>query len=82
MTKDSESNGSKHSPNLGGWVGLRAGLDTETIGKMFDSAGDRTPLVRSVIRHCTDRTTPAFIRHGITNQNYTRDKIMEMLAAI
>jgi hypothetical protein len=38
----------------GGWVGLRAGLDTEAIGKIFTSGGDRTPVVQSVVRHYTD----------------------------
>jgi hypothetical protein len=34
----------------GGWVGPRAGLDTEDRGKMlFASAGDRTLIVRSSI---------------------------------
>jgi len=39
---------------IGGWVGLRAGLDTEARGKSFASAGDRTLVVQSVVRHCTD----------------------------
>jgi hypothetical protein len=30
----------------GGWVGLRAGLDTEDRGKSFASSGDRTPVGR------------------------------------
>jgi hypothetical protein len=30
----------------GGWVGLRAGLDTEARGKSFAPAGDRTPIAR------------------------------------
>jgi hypothetical protein len=40
---------------IGGWVGLRAGLDTEARGNMlFASTGDRTPVVQSVVRHYTD----------------------------
>jgi hypothetical protein len=35
-------------------VGLRAGQDTEAGRKIFTSAGDRTPVVRSVIKHYTD----------------------------
>jgi hypothetical protein len=38
----------------GGWVGPRAGLDTEARGKVFTSAGDRTPVVQSVVRYYTD----------------------------
>jgi hypothetical protein len=38
---------------IGGWVGLRAGLDTGQI-KPFASTGDRTPVVQSVVRHHTD----------------------------
>jgi hypothetical protein len=30
-----------------GWVGLRAGLDTDVRGKSFVSAGNRTPIARS-----------------------------------
>jgi hypothetical protein len=31
----------------GGWVGLRAGLETEIRGKILCPAGDRTPIARS-----------------------------------
>jgi hypothetical protein len=31
----------------GGWVGPRAGLDTEATGKIFALAGNRTPIARS-----------------------------------
>jgi hypothetical protein len=31
----------------GGWVGLRAGLDTQARGKIFAPAGDRTPIAGS-----------------------------------
>jgi hypothetical protein len=41
----------------GGWVGLRAGLDTEVRGKILcpcqGSNPDR-PVVQSVVRHYTD----------------------------
>jgi hypothetical protein len=43
----------------GGWVGLRAGLDTDVREKSFAPAGDRTPIVQSVVRHYTDWATPA-----------------------
>jgi hypothetical protein len=33
----------------GGWVSLRAGLDTEARGKFFASARDRTPVAQSVV---------------------------------
>jgi hypothetical protein len=33
----------------GGWVGLRAGQDTEDRGKIFASAGDRYTVVKSVV---------------------------------
>jgi hypothetical protein len=37
---------------IGGWVGLRSGLDTETRRKKsFASAGDRTSIVRPVVRY-------------------------------
>jgi hypothetical protein len=39
---------------IGGCVGLRAGLDTEGREKTFASAGNRTPVVQSVVRHYTD----------------------------
>jgi hypothetical protein len=46
----------------GGWVGLRAGLDTEVRGKILcpcrGSNPDR-PVVQSVVRHCTDWANPA-----------------------
>jgi hypothetical protein len=35
---------------VGGWVGLRAGLDKEAGGKFFASAGDRPPVVKTVVR--------------------------------
>jgi hypothetical protein len=44
-------------PRGGGWVGLRAGLDTETrVKSHFASAVDRTPIARSSspYRHYTD----------------------------
>jgi hypothetical protein len=31
------------------WAGFRAGLDIEATGKSFVSAGDRTPVVQSVV---------------------------------
>jgi hypothetical protein len=34
--------------------GLRAGLDTEARGKFYASAGDRPPVVQSVVRHYTE----------------------------
>jgi hypothetical protein len=46
----------------GGWVGPRAGLDTEAIGKILcprrGSNPDR-PVVQSVVRHYTDWANPA-----------------------
>jgi hypothetical protein len=33
----------------GGWVGFRAGLDREVRGKILCPAGDRTPVVQSVV---------------------------------
>jgi hypothetical protein len=46
----------------GGWVGLRAGLDTEARGKIFchcrGSNPDR-PVVQSVVRHYTAWANPA-----------------------
>jgi hypothetical protein len=34
-----------------GWVGFRAGLDTEARGKFFACAWDRTPIARSSSPH-------------------------------
>jgi hypothetical protein len=42
---------------IGGLVGFRAGLDTETTGTI--STGDRTPAIQFVVRHYTDWATPA-----------------------
>jgi hypothetical protein len=39
-------------------VGPRAGLDTETRGKPFASAGERSLVVQSEVRHYTDCVTP------------------------
>jgi hypothetical protein len=36
---------------IGGWLGLRAGLDTDARGEIFASASDGNPVVHSVIRH-------------------------------
>jgi hypothetical protein len=44
---------------IGGWAGLRAGLDTETSGNIFTSVGDRMPVDQSVVRHYIDWATPA-----------------------
>jgi hypothetical protein len=53
--------------SIGGWVGLRAGLDTESLeGKSFASARDRTPVVQSVVRHYTDWATPALVLYIIS----------------
>jgi hypothetical protein len=35
----------------GGWVSLRAGLDTEARGKILYFCRDRTTVVQSVLRH-------------------------------
>jgi hypothetical protein len=56
----------------GGWVGLRAGLDTEARGKILcscrGSKPDR-PVVQSVVRYCTAWATPAPMAN---NCHYTR----------
>jgi hypothetical protein len=44
---------------IGGWVRLRAGLDTEARGNFFTSAGDRALAVQSVVRHYIDSANPA-----------------------
>jgi hypothetical protein len=41
----------------GGWVGLRAGLDTEARGKILclcRGSNPDCPVVQSVVRHYTD----------------------------
>jgi hypothetical protein len=48
---------SKRTPSthwIGGWVGPRDGLGTEATEKSFASAGDRTPVIQSVVSHYTD----------------------------
>jgi hypothetical protein len=35
-------------------VGLRSSMETEDRGKILSSAGDRTLVVQSVVRHYTD----------------------------
>jgi hypothetical protein len=51
--------GERTPPPPEGWVGVRAGLDTEARGKIFSSTGDQqTPVVHSAMRHYTDRATP------------------------
>jgi hypothetical protein len=52
----------------GGWVGPRAGLDTEATGKSFASAGDRNPVFQSVVRRYTDWVTPASQSRTTTEQ--------------
>jgi hypothetical protein len=39
---------------IGGWVGIRACLDTEATGKSVISAGNRTPVVQSEVRRYGD----------------------------
>jgi hypothetical protein len=41
----------------GGWVGPRAGLDTEVREKSFAPAGDRTPIARSSSKVRTSQKT-------------------------
>jgi hypothetical protein len=43
----------------GGWVGLRARLDTEARETILCFSRDRTPVVKSVVRHYTDWASPA-----------------------
>jgi hypothetical protein len=33
--------------SIGGWAGLKAGLDIEARGKILSSVGDQTPVARS-----------------------------------
>jgi hypothetical protein len=44
---------------IGGWVGPRAGLDTQARGKIHCLCRDWTPVIQSVVRHYTDWATPA-----------------------
>jgi hypothetical protein len=37
-----------------GWVGPRVGLDAKARRKTFAPAGERTPVIQSVVIHCTD----------------------------
>jgi hypothetical protein len=57
----------------GGWVGLRAGLDTEVRGKiLFPCRGSNPdrPFLQSVVRHYTDWATRLlFSRKHATNWN-------------
>jgi hypothetical protein len=58
-----------------GWVGLRAGLDTETRGKILclcqGSNPDR-PVVQSVVKHYTDWATPAPMINKTGQANFKR----------
>jgi hypothetical protein len=51
-------------------TGREAGRASELVWtkrleeKYFVSAGDRTPTVQYVVRHCTDLTTTAHIAHS------------------
>jgi hypothetical protein len=50
----------------GGWVGLRAGLDTEVRGKIlcpYRRSNPDWPVVQSVVRHYTYWATPAPVSH-------------------
>jgi hypothetical protein len=52
----------------GGWVGLRAGLDTEVGGKILCPCQGLNPdrlVVQSIVRHYTDRATPAPHKHHV-----------------
>jgi hypothetical protein len=40
---------------IGGWLGLRAGLDAVKKKKYLDSVGNRTPALQFVARFSTDR---------------------------
>jgi hypothetical protein len=51
---------------IGGWVGLRAGLDTEVNEKSFASAGDQTSVAQTVVRHYTDLATAALLEFRTT----------------
>jgi hypothetical protein len=53
----------------GGWVDTRDGLDTEVTEKSVASAGDRTSIVRSVVRHYTDKATTTPHVHTYSNKN-------------
>jgi hypothetical protein len=46
---------------IGGWVGFRAGLDTDDRGKSFASAGIQTPFIQSLDCDYTDWATSAFV---------------------
>jgi hypothetical protein len=58
----------------GGWMGFRAGLDTEVRGKILcpcrGSNPDR-PVIQSVVRHYTDSATPVprLVRYHPVNNN-------------
>jgi hypothetical protein len=47
-------------------VGITAGLNIETRGKIIFSAGDRTPAVQSVVRDYTD---PIYIHTHTQNES-------------
>jgi hypothetical protein len=65
----------------GGWVGLRAGLDTEDRGKILcpcrGSNPDR-PVVQPVVRHYTDWVNPAYAYRGQI-LTYTVKSLLEVL---
>jgi hypothetical protein len=68
----------------GGWVGLRAGLDTETTGKILcprrESNPDR-PVVQPVVRHYTAWANPAPIR-TYRDKNWNRPRPFPFTSAL
>jgi hypothetical protein len=67
-----EASGERHAPialypgeripdtlQTGSWMGLRASTAREPRGKFCVSAGDRIPVIQSVVKHYTDWATPA-----------------------
>jgi hypothetical protein len=68
---------------IGGWVGLRAGLAQRLEEISFASAGYRTPVVKSVVRHNTDWPTPARliwdVPHVTLSEQFSRTYVYSLL---
>jgi hypothetical protein len=62
LSRFAQREGVRDTHCTGGWVGFRAGLDTEVRGKILCSyrgSNPDRPVIQSVVRHYADWNTPA-----------------------
>jgi hypothetical protein len=68
---------------IGGWVWLGAGLDTESRGKvtcLYRGSNPCRPIVQTVVRLCTNRSTPTRITTG--NKDYFHKHFDKLIFAM